>query len=38
MEETPPTEFDATTTHHDEIVVSVEKALLNTQHFLDDHL
>jgi hypothetical protein len=38
MEETPPTEFDATTTQHEEIVVSVEKALLNPQHFLDDHL
>jgi hypothetical protein len=38
MEETPPTEFDATTTHHEEIVVSIEKAFLNKQHFLDEHI
>jgi hypothetical protein len=38
MEETPPTEFDATTTQHEATIVSIEQALLNPHRFSDDHL
>jgi hypothetical protein len=38
MEETPPTDFDATTTQHEEMVGSVEQTSLNPHHFSDDHL
>jgi hypothetical protein len=38
MEETPPIEFDAATTQHEVMVVSVEQASLNPDHFSNDRL